>query len=69
MMKQIVINLIIIDSKYIIKEFIDLALDNETYPEYKLINANGSNFLKGEGIYYSVWNSAWRMFGGPFIWA
>ncbi|CAD8078874.1 unnamed protein product [Paramecium primaurelia] len=56
-------------SKYIIKEFTGLELDIETYPEYTLLNAVGQNFLKGQGIYYSIWKSQFRIFGGPFIWA
>ncbi|CAD8214267.1 unnamed protein product [Paramecium octaurelia] len=56
-------------SKYIIKEFIGLELDLEAYPEYTLLSAGGQNFLKGSGIYYSIWKSQYRIFGGPFIWA
>ena len=39
--------MIILDSKYIVKEFTGLELDLETYQEYTLVQQIGLNFMKG----------------------
>ncbi|CAK67722.1 unnamed protein product (macronuclear) [Paramecium tetraurelia] len=56
-------------SEYLVKEFIDLSINPETYKYYELLHQQGSNFFKGEGIFYSIWNQKFRIFGGPQIWA
>ncbi|CAD8193965.1 unnamed protein product [Paramecium octaurelia] len=56
-------------SEYLVKEFTDLSINPETYKHYELLQSQGSNFFKGEGIFYSIWNQKYRMFGGPQIWA
>ncbi|CAD8067344.1 unnamed protein product [Paramecium sonneborni] len=38
------------------------------YPEYTLVQTNGSNFLKGSDRYFSYWEGQ-RILGGQFIWA
>ncbi|CAD8212911.1 unnamed protein product [Paramecium octaurelia] len=55
-------------SKYLIKDFYDLANDQDQYPEYKLLSQEGVNFLKGEYIHYSTYNSI-RIFGGQYVWS
>ncbi|CAD8104639.1 unnamed protein product [Paramecium primaurelia] len=55
-------------SKYLIKEYINLANDPTQYSKYVLLSQNGINFLKGSSIYYSYWNSI-RVFGGQYVWA
>ncbi|CAD8133190.1 unnamed protein product [Paramecium pentaurelia] len=56
-------------SEYLVKEFIDFSINPVTYQLYTLLYQNGTNFLKGEGIFYSIWKQKYRIFGGPFIWA
>ncbi|CAD8128066.1 unnamed protein product [Paramecium sonneborni] len=56
-------------SQYLSKEFIDLSLNLDTQKQYKMLEEVGNNFIKGEGIYYSIWKQNYRIFGGPYIWA
>ncbi|CAD8204792.1 unnamed protein product [Paramecium pentaurelia] len=55
-------------SKYLIKEYINLAYDPTQYSKYVLLSQNCINFLKGSSIYYSYWKST-RVFGGQYVWA
>ncbi|CAD8104463.1 unnamed protein product [Paramecium primaurelia] len=55
-------------SKYLIKEYINLANDPTQQSKYVLLSQNGVNFLKGSSIYYSYWKSI-RVFGGQYVWA
>ncbi|CAD8077810.1 unnamed protein product [Paramecium sonneborni] len=58
-----------INSQLLVKEFVGLDINPETYSQYVLNSFQGQNFLKGDQIYYSVYNNSQRIFGGPFIWA
>ncbi|CAK94692.1 unnamed protein product (macronuclear) [Paramecium tetraurelia] len=55
-------------SQFLIQEYLNLENDPRQYSQYTLISQNGTNFLKGEDIYYSYQQNQ-RVFGGPLVWA